>query len=62
MKKYAFFFLQLMLDSLLNLALWMSLEMDYAVNFISKIQNHDIEVIKNKFLNENKILPKQTFN
>ncbi len=56
------FFLQLMLDSLLNLALWMSLEMDYAVNFISKIQNHDIEVIKNKFLNENKILPKQTFN
>ena len=51
-----------MLDSLLNLALWMSLEMDYAVNFISKIQNHDIEVIKNKFLNENKILPKQTFN
>ncbi|MFL2608288.1 MAG: right-handed parallel beta-helix repeat-containing protein [Cryomorphaceae bacterium] len=37
-------------------------EMDYSKNSILKIQNIDIEVIKNKFLNENKILPKQTFN
>ncbi len=51
-----------MLESLLNLVSWMSLEMDYSMNFISKNQNHDMEVIKNKFLNENKILPKQTFN
>tara|TARA_B100001057_G_scaffold496487_1_gene598101 strand:- start:432 stop:575 length:144 start_codon:yes stop_codon:yes gene_type:complete len=47
-----------MLESLLNLALWMSLEMDYSKNSVSKIQNIDIEVIKNKFLIENKILPK----
>ena len=30
-------------------------EMNYANNSISKIENFDIEVIKNKFLNENKI-------
>ena len=33
-------------------------EMNYANNSISKIENFDIEVIKNKFLNENKILAK----
>jgi hypothetical protein len=37
-------------------------EMDYSKNSILKIQNIDIEAIKNKFLIENKILPKQTFN
>ena len=37
-------------------------EMNYTNNSISKIENFDIELIKNKFLNENKILPKQTFN
>ncbi len=33
-------------------------EMDYSKNPVSKIENFDIEFIKNKFLNENKILPK----
>ena len=33
-------------------------EMNYTKNSISKIENFDIELIKNKFLNENKILPK----
>ena len=33
-------------------------EMDYSKNSILKIQNIDIEVIKNKFLIENKILTK----
>ena len=34
-------------------------EMDYSKNPISKIENIDIELIKNKFLQENKIYPKK---
>ena len=33
-------------------------EMNYTNNSISKTENFDLEAIKNKFLNENKILPK----
>ena len=33
-------------------------EMNYTKNSISKTENFDLEAIKNKFLNENKILPK----
>ena len=33
-------------------------EMNYIKNSISKTENFDLEAIKNKFLNENKILPK----
>ena len=32
--------------------------MNYTNNSISKTENFDLEAIKNKFLNENKILPK----
>ena len=34
-------------------------EMDYSKNPILKIENIDIELIKNKFLQENKIYPKK---
>ena len=33
--------------------------MDYSKNPISEIENIDIELIKNKFLQENKIYPKK---
>ena len=33
-------------------------EMDYLRNPVSKIENFDIELIKNKFLKENKIMSK----
>tara|TARA_B100001027_G_scaffold182634_1_gene134325 strand:- start:269 stop:490 length:222 start_codon:yes stop_codon:yes gene_type:complete len=33
-------------------------EMDYLRNPLSKIENFDIELIKNKFLKENKIMSK----
>ena len=34
-------------------------EMDYSKNPISKIENIDIELMKNKFLQENNIYPKK---